>query len=93
MMYLSLPIQNGSRFIQLLGVFLGVVHVNSQAAIAQTTGEVTDFIVQLVVKRSQLSLHLLQVLHTQTESRGRPLLYLFYLGWYLSTLIPMKVIE
>lgn len=66
-MFLYSPIQNSSRFIQLLGVLLCVVHVISQAAVTQTIGEATDFIIQLVMKRTQFVSDPLQVLQTENN--------------------------
>lgn len=66
-MCLYSPIQNSSRFIQLLGVLLCVVHVISQAAVTQTIGEATDFIIQLVMKRTQFVSDPLQVLQTENN--------------------------
>lgn len=67
MFLLHLPIQKGGRVIQLLGVFLCIVHVIGQAAITQTIGEACDFFIQLVMKRIEFISHLLQVLQTERE--------------------------
>lgn len=66
-MSLSLPIQNGSRFIQLLGVLLCFQHVIGQTAITQALSEVADFTLKLVSKWTQFFFHFFQLL--QTENR------------------------
>lgn len=63
------PVQNGCRLIQLLGVLLSITHVIGQTH-GQSLGQVTDFLVQLVMKRTQLIGHLLQVLTGETNTTG-----------------------
>lgn len=67
--YMYVPVQQSSGLIQLLGVFLCSVHMTGQSAVTQTVGEVSDFIIQLVVKRIQIILHLFQVLQDRNHSR------------------------
>lgn len=76
---MRIPIQNSSRFVQLLGVRLCVLHMIGQAAVSQTISEATDFKVQLLVERIQLSPHLLQVL--QTENEHCDYIYFIYCGF------------